>query len=186
VRLATPIAALAACVLASSANAAMTADQIGAAVAARYGVEVLRVVEAMGDDGRAAWRVTVMNPGGDFNEAFQVNTILVDAETGAPIVQFRHLPSGTEGSWGGIMKTIPITEQIKGLEDIKAILQNGYSNRAGKVNDHWAKQRIAQISATISTLRAFRIAIVTFQMHMTGQKISLEPIEFEIPTEGNN
>lgn len=95
------LATLAVCALAAFAQpaaAAMSAEAVGKAVAALYGVEVLRVVPAEGDEGRAAYRVTFMNPGGDFNEAFQVNTILVDAETGAPIVQFRHLPSGTRNA----------------------------------------------------------------------------------------
>ncbi len=76
----------------------MGAEAVGTAIAALYGVEVLRVVPAESDEGGAAYRVTFMNPGGDFNEAFQVNTILVDAETGAPITQFRHLPSGYRNS----------------------------------------------------------------------------------------
>ena len=95
------LAALAVCGLAAldrPAAAAMSAEAVGEAIAALYGVEVLRVVPAEVDEGRAVYRVTFMNPGGDFNEAFQVNTILVDAETGAPITQFRHLPSGYRNS----------------------------------------------------------------------------------------
>jgi hypothetical protein len=95
------LAALAVCTLATlgrPAEAAMSAEDIGKAIAALFGVEVLRVVPAESDDGGAAYRVTFMNPGGDFNEAFQVNTILVDAVTGAPIIQFRHLPSGTRNA----------------------------------------------------------------------------------------
>jgi hypothetical protein len=35
-----------------------------------------------------------MNPGGDFNEAFQVTRLVVDAETGRLVPQFRHGPTG--------------------------------------------------------------------------------------------
>ena len=78
--------------LATAAWAAMSADQVAAAIAEAYGVTVLRV-EPMTEDGRAAYLVTIMNPGGDFNEAFQVNKIVVDAETGDLTPEFRHPPS---------------------------------------------------------------------------------------------
>lgn len=78
--------------LAAPAWAAMSADQVAAAIAEAYGVTVLRV-EPMTEDGRAAYLVTIMNPGGDSNDAFQVNRIIVDAETGDLIRQFRHPPS---------------------------------------------------------------------------------------------
>jgi hypothetical protein len=35
-----------------------------------------------------------LSPGGDFNEAFQVNTIVIDAETGQLIIQYRQGPGG--------------------------------------------------------------------------------------------
>ncbi len=50
-------------------------------------------IEPMTEDGRAAYMVTIMNPGGDFNDAFQVNRIVFDAETGDLVAQFRNLPS---------------------------------------------------------------------------------------------
>ncbi len=78
--------------LAAPAWAAMSADQVAAMITEAYGVTVLRV-EPMTEDGRAAYLVTIMNPGGDFNEAFQVNRIVVDAETGDLISQFRHPPN---------------------------------------------------------------------------------------------
>ena len=40
-------------------------------------------------DGRAVFLVTVMNPGGDFNEAFQVTTLAVDVETGKLVSGYR-------------------------------------------------------------------------------------------------
>ena len=83
--------------LAAPAWAAMSADQVAAAIAEAYGVTVLRV-EPMIEDDKSAYIVTIMNPGGDFNAAFQVNRIVVDAETGKLISQFRHLRSGHQYS----------------------------------------------------------------------------------------
>ena len=74
---------------------ALSADQVKRQVEARYGVKVLRI-KPMTEQGRSAFAVTIMNPGGDFNEAFQVNTIVLDAETGRPIVQYRQGPGGLE------------------------------------------------------------------------------------------
>jgi hypothetical protein len=78
---------------AAPAGAEMSETEISKAVAEAYGVTVLRVVPSK-DDGRRVYLVTVMNPGGDFNEAFQVNTIVVDAESGDKVSQFRHSESG--------------------------------------------------------------------------------------------
>ncbi len=75
----------------------MSADQVAAAIAEAYGVSVLKVVAAE-DEGRTVYRVTIMNPGGDFDEAFQVNTLIVDADTGKPVSGFRHRASGYEAS----------------------------------------------------------------------------------------
>ena len=85
--------------LAAPAWAAMSADQVAAAIAEAYGVTVLRI-EPMTKDGRAAYLVTIMNPGGDLNDAFQVNKIIVDAETGNLIGRIRHLP-GRHRPFGG-------------------------------------------------------------------------------------
>lgn len=71
----------------------MSKEEITKAVGEAYGVTVLRVV-AGEDDGRAVYLVTFMSPGGNFNEAFQVNSVAVDAETGMLIPQFRHRASG--------------------------------------------------------------------------------------------
>ncbi len=72
---------------------ALSADQVKRQVETRYGVKVLRI-KPMTEQGRSAFAVTIMNPGGDFNEAFQVNTIVIDAETGRPIIQYRQGPGG--------------------------------------------------------------------------------------------
>ncbi len=58
-----------------------------------FRVEVLKIREII-SNGRPAYAVTVMNPGGDFNEAFQVNTIVIDRETGQLVPQFRHRGAG--------------------------------------------------------------------------------------------
>ncbi len=78
---------------AAPASAALSADQVKRQVETRYGVKVLRV-KPMTEQGRSAFAVTIMNPGGAFNEAFQVNTIVIDAETGRPVIQYRQNPGG--------------------------------------------------------------------------------------------
>ncbi len=80
---------------ASPAGAALSADQVKRQVETRYGVKVLRI-KPVTEQGRSAFSVTIMNPGGAFNEAFQVNTIVIDAETGRPIIQYRQGPGGIQ------------------------------------------------------------------------------------------
>jgi hypothetical protein len=67
-----------------------------------YGVRALKVRGAE-FDGRKVWMVTVMNPPGDSNEAFQVNTLAVDQESGELVPAFRHRASGYELS-GGLLR----------------------------------------------------------------------------------
>ena len=82
------LAALCLLLLAGPAQAQVTADMAKRQIEEAYGVEVLKVRE--GElDGRAVWLVTVMNPGGDFNEAFMVTTLAVDRETGQLVSTFR-------------------------------------------------------------------------------------------------
>jgi hypothetical protein len=57
------------------------------------GVKVLKLQETRVDS-RTAYIVSVMNPDGDSNAAFQVERILIDAETGKPIQTYRHGPTG--------------------------------------------------------------------------------------------
>ncbi len=73
--------------------AALTADEVRQRVSTDFGVRVLKVRPGR-FDGRSVFLVTVMNPGGDFNEAFQVTVLAVDAATGKMVSAFRHLPSG--------------------------------------------------------------------------------------------
>lgn len=86
----------------------LTAEAAAQKVAETYGVEALRVQEMRAADGRPAYAVTVMAPGGDFNGAFQVTTLLVDARTGELISQYRHTPTGHEFS--GAPSHVPPTE----------------------------------------------------------------------------
>ena len=67
--------------LESYAHAQMTKRQIIGKIERDYGVEVLKVGPAK-DMGPNVLAVTVINPPGDFNEAFQVNTLAVDAKSG--------------------------------------------------------------------------------------------------------
>ena len=96
VRRAVGVAALAAAVVLAvpaGVQAAMSKDQVATKIEAAFKVKVLRVVP-MTEDGKPIFAVTVMSPGGNWNHAFQVNTIAVDAATGQPVVQF-----GQFGGW---------------------------------------------------------------------------------------
>ncbi len=73
--------------------AELSPAQVEQQIARTYPVKVLRVRE-IEFDGRTVYAVTVMTKGGDFDGAFQVNTIIVDADTGKPIPVFRHRDSG--------------------------------------------------------------------------------------------
>ena len=83
--------------LTGPATAAMSAAEVKAKVVEAYGVEVLKVRRAA-LDGRQVFLVTMMNPGGDFNEAFQVSTIAFDVDSGEPVSGFRHRPSGIDAN----------------------------------------------------------------------------------------
>jgi hypothetical protein len=75
--------------------AAMSEAEAVKMIEATFDVQVLRVrAQQVGD--RPAWLLTVMNRGGDFNTAFQVNTLAVDQESGKLVSAVRHGPSGYE------------------------------------------------------------------------------------------
>ena len=78
----------------------LSPDELKQQIEQTYPVHVLGI-RAVKADGKAAYAVTVMIRGGDFNDAFQVNTFIVDADTGVPISVFRHLASGYVLSGGG-------------------------------------------------------------------------------------
>lgn len=77
---------------AAAAQVKSPAD-IAAGIEQSRGVKVLKLQETR-VDGRVAYIVSVMNLGANSNAAFQVERILVDAETGAPIPTYRHGPTG--------------------------------------------------------------------------------------------
>ncbi len=79
------------------AFSAVTADLAGKWVAKSFGVLVLKFRPSK-IDGRQVFLVTVMNPKGDFNEAFQVTTVVVDAATGKLVSGFRHRSSGQDSN----------------------------------------------------------------------------------------
>lgn len=62
-----------------------------------YGVKVLRI--RSGEvDGAPVYVVTVMNPAGNYNAAFQVSTLAVDKASGELVPQFRQTPTGQQVS----------------------------------------------------------------------------------------
>ncbi len=73
--------------------AALTGEEAAARIEADYGVVALRVRPGT-IDGIEVWLVTVMKPGRDSNDAFQVTTLAVDRVTGSLVPAFRHGPSG--------------------------------------------------------------------------------------------
>ncbi|GAB4393874.1 MAG: hypothetical protein Tsb0032_14890 [Kiloniellaceae bacterium] len=77
----------------SSAQAAVSEEAAARKVAEDYGVQVLKT-RAATLDGREVWILTVMQPGGNRNSAFQVHTLAVDQETGELIPSFQHGASG--------------------------------------------------------------------------------------------
>jgi len=77
----------------SMAQPTMSVDQMKQRIESNFGVKVLRV-EGMLEQGRSAFAVTTMKSGGDFNDAYQVNTVVVDSKTGDLIRQYRHTPNG--------------------------------------------------------------------------------------------
>lgn len=62
-------------------------------LAQRYGVTVLQAQPAQ-SGGKPVYRLMVMRPGGDFDDAYAVRTLVVDAATGALVPQFRNETSG--------------------------------------------------------------------------------------------
>ncbi|PIW27927.1 MAG: hypothetical protein COW30_08915 [Rhodospirillales bacterium CG15_BIG_FIL_POST_REV_8_21_14_020_66_15] len=66
---------------------AMTSTEVSAKVAKDSSVTVLKI-EPKTQEGRAVYAVTIMRPGGNRNDAYQVNKIIVDQKTGEPVLQF--------------------------------------------------------------------------------------------------
>jgi hypothetical protein len=74
-------------------QAAVSKEAAAEQIAERYDVEVLRV-RAGERDGRKVWLVTVMQPGGNRNNAFQVHVLAVDQESGELVSSFQHHADG--------------------------------------------------------------------------------------------
>jgi hypothetical protein len=72
---------------------AMSPEAVSNTVAQRFGVTVLRVAP-IERDGKPLYSVVVMNPGGNFNEAFKATILVVDPDTGELVPQFRQENSG--------------------------------------------------------------------------------------------
>jgi hypothetical protein len=72
---------------------ALSPEAVAGAVAQRFGVTVLRVAP-IERDGKPLYSVVVMNPGGNFNEAFKATTLVVDPDSGELVPQFRQENSG--------------------------------------------------------------------------------------------
>ena len=80
-------------VLAGPSAAALSEAQIRAMVEQAYDAKVLKIYIGK-DEGRNVYFVRVMYNGGNYNTAFQINTLVIDANTGKRISQFRHRSSG--------------------------------------------------------------------------------------------
>ena len=77
----------------SPAQAAVSQEAAAKRLAESYGVQVLKT-RAGQLDGRKVWLVTVMQPGGDRNNAFQVHVLAVDQESGELVPSFQHRADG--------------------------------------------------------------------------------------------
>jgi hypothetical protein len=90
-------------------EAGMSADELSQTVAARYNVEVLKVLPA-NEVGEDIVAVRVMNPRGNSNGALQVYTIFVNAETGEFVPRYGELVSRLSRTSPLIwQRTVPFT-----------------------------------------------------------------------------
>lgn len=77
----------------SHAANGMSKEAVTTSVEKAHGVKVLRIEEA-DHNGTPIYLVTVMNPAGDFNAAFQVTRLAVDRASGNLVSQYRTTPTG--------------------------------------------------------------------------------------------
>ena len=96
----------------SQSLAAMSQVQVRTAVEKDYDVKVIKITPGT-DAKRPVFVVKIMYNGGNFNTAFQINTIVIDADTGKRIAQFRHGTSGR--SLPGTFDSIPNRQLTDGL-----------------------------------------------------------------------
>ena len=100
------------CTISVTSKAAMSKRAIQANIEQEYDAKVLKMF--IGNDlGRPVYFVRVMFKGGNYNTAFQVNTIVIDAKTGERLPQFRHGPSGRQLS--GAMENSPNKQSTRAL-----------------------------------------------------------------------
>ncbi len=93
------------------ALAQMSKQEIIAKIERNFGVKVLKVGPAK-SMGQKVLAVTVINPPGNFNEAFQVNTIAIDARTGKLVPVVVETPQGLRHSAPAVMRrTSPRTAE---------------------------------------------------------------------------
>jgi hypothetical protein len=69
------------------------AEKLAKALAERFGVRVLKIRKDE-LDGKPVYRVIVMKPGGNFDDAYAVDALIVDPATGNLVSQFRNEVSG--------------------------------------------------------------------------------------------
>ncbi len=81
--------------LTQTANAVMNEDEVRQWIESEFGVTVLGI-RAISENGEPVLAVTIMNPAGDSNGAFLINTITVDPEAEKLVPQFRHGTSGVQ------------------------------------------------------------------------------------------
>lgn len=79
--------------LAAHAQSLLSETDARQVIEERYGVEVLRIEKAE-NDGLPVFIMRVMNAAGDFNEAFQVNVLVMNRRNGELVPQFHHGASG--------------------------------------------------------------------------------------------
>lgn len=75
----------AAAAFASTADAAMSEAQVKKYLEQLSGGAKVLKVEPVKVDSQSAYKVKLMNPGGNDNGAFQIYTVIVDADTGVPL-----------------------------------------------------------------------------------------------------
>jgi hypothetical protein len=75
----------------TAARPALGEDEVRTLLGERFGVEVLKI-EPMQSERGPAYAVTVMNPPGNDDSAFLVETLVVDGATGEVLGQVSHAP----------------------------------------------------------------------------------------------
>jgi hypothetical protein len=78
----------------AAAQASLSPEEVKELISSRFNVEVLRVTAIEGEGGEPAYRVVVMVPPANSNEAFRVSMLIVDARSGQLVPQFRHRREG--------------------------------------------------------------------------------------------